>query len=217
MNLSLLCGPPAQAAASGLISQPAVLAAIATLAGVLLTVIANTFGNFRLAKQRNEFEKALAERRFQTDKELAIQKLDDERRARADITRETAKQKRIEFQRSTLLDLQESMNNLVRNGSQIQLNDMKNSRDAGKWVKIGAPSEISDEGRRLQAKTHMLISRVHDGDIRDKALRIKSYITGITMANDEEQSREALREASVLSNLLNQDVGETLRHLDAEE
>lgn len=217
MNFSFLCGAPAQPAASGLISQPAVFAAIATLAGVLLTVIVNTLGNFRLAKQRNNFEKDLALQKFQSDKDLATQKLNDERQARIDIRRETAKHKRVEFQRATLLDLQESLHSLLRTGNQIRLRDAKKAKEAGKWVKSGAPSEIDDEARRLQAKTHMLMSRVHDGDIRDKCSRLKNHISVTTLATSEEISADEFMAASILFNSLSQEIGEILRHLDAEE
>lgn len=217
MNFSILCGPQTQAATTGWLGQPAVLAALAAFTGVLITVIVGTVANFKLAKRRNEFERGLAQKRYDLDKELAEQKLNDERAARAATREENARFKHAEFQRTTLLELQEATHALLRVSSQIQLHDIQRSRDAGEWTKEAAPEEVSNEGRRLQAKTHLLASRAYDGAIRSKIIQIKRFCTGLTTARTEKESREALDNATIIFQSFNDEVGETLRNMHTPE
>lgn len=215
MDISAICGPATQQAASFL-TQPSVMAAVVAFAGVLITVIVGTVANFRLAKRRNVFERELAQKRFELDGQLAMQKLEDERAARVAARADSARVRHIDFQRATLLELQEAMLALLRAASQIQLRDMLHSREAGAWTKPLVADDISEENRRLNARTALLISRVHSEHVREVVGDLKNLCHRLVGADSEEGSRSALDDASILFDSFNRDVGKIIRHLDDE-
>jgi hypothetical protein len=198
-------------------SQAAVLTAILAFGGVLITLIVGTIANFQLAKRRNEFERELAQQRFNLDSQLAVQKLEDERAARNELRAENARLRHIEFQRQTLLHLQEAMLALVRTTLQIHFRDTKHAGEVGQWSKPLVPDAISDENRTLFAKTTLLVSRVRDTKLRRTGSNIKSLCTGLITATSQEQAEKARDELTFAFHDFNDQLAAIIRHLDDED
>src|SRR5262245_2512538 len=65
-------------------------------------------------------------------------------------------ERRIAFQRQTLLDLQEAVMQLMRTTSVINLQDSAAFRETGQWHKEGLGDELSENHRLASARATML-------------------------------------------------------------
>ncbi|MGC5796580.1 hypothetical protein [Sphingomonas sp. NFX23] len=202
---------------SSLTSQPATIAAIIALVGVLLTVIVSAITNAKLAKRRSIFEQGLAAERHKLDRDLASEKFMDEREARAEMRREAAAARRVEFQRVTLLELQEAMHALVRDTCDAQLDDVRISRDAGEWTQGKHHNDFSEMVRKGQGRTQLLKTRVLDDEIRELVRTIKRSCSASLASESEKASLTSLDEATRAMVDLNERIGQTLRKLDDAE
>lgn len=188
-------------------SSPIVWAATITFIGVLLTVIVGTTANFRLAKRRNSFEQALAQERRNTDLELSERKLADELLARREARGLSIRLKQIDFQRETLVELQEQMHDLVR------------AADAVSRIKVigEVPSpEILERMRAKNARTALLVSRVADLQIRDDVAAIKKDLNPIK-EGDNKTIMGLLDRGTTRFAALIDTIGARIRQLDQEE
>lgn len=174
------------------LNSPIVAAAIVTFSGVLITVIIGTTANFLLAKKRAKFEEG-----------LAFQKLADEKLARAEARAISARLRRIDFQRATLVELQECMLVLVRHaGMQIRGGD--------------AVADHDEIVRSHNGRSALLISRMENRALAEAADTIKREINGGLTATQEERTRNHDKAALQMVRFL-KDVGEEIRRLDDDE
>lgn len=189
MNFHVTFQPGAQ----GLLNQPILLAAIITFCGVLLTVIIGTFANFRLAQKRNEFEQS-----------LAAKKLADEISARTEARIINAKIRRIDFQRATLIELQECMLELLRTAnSRLQSGNDENDM-------------MKNKSRDLNARTALLLSRIDDDEISLEAQAIKSKANGVGATSDEDRQKALDEGTFAMVPFLNR-IGARIKELDRDE
>lgn len=154
-------------------NNPILIASVVTFTGVLLTVVISTVANFRLSKKRNQFEQELAKAKIDSDHRIAVQALEDQAQARRQSQREIARLKQIDFQRSTLIELQEILHKLYLKYSSYALSDAEER------------NVIDDDITPLNARTLILISRVHDDIMRNSAQDLKGSLIKLGQQADE--------------------------------
>src|ERR1700680_2831546 len=90
-----------------------------------------------------------------------------EREAREEARRDKLFERRVEFQRATLLDLQEAVMNLVRTASQMHVQDIKAHNETGIWQRQLFGEELSEAARLAHARVALLSVRVRDEAVRN--------------------------------------------------
>ncbi len=142
---------------------------------------------------------------------------DREREARQEQRRDTARIRRIDFQRTTLLELQEVSQGLVRSTVTLHLEDTEGFRKTGDWGKTPT-SEVANEGARAgHAGLSKLQSRVRNEAVRRLAQELSSACTSVTTARSEEHANNAFRQMADAPIELNEQIGIVLRTLEDEE
>lgn len=137
-----------------------------------------------------------------------------ERDARFDERREIRRLRRIEFQRETLLELQDVISVFARHTTQAHLRDVKSFEETGMWGKALFPDELSEADRLNRVRLLQLRVRVRNPDIRQYSKDAVSIGTSVYMASDKSDSMNRLTEMSNRISVLHDAIGEELRSLD---
>ena len=140
-----------------------------------------------------------------------------ERGARREARRDLLLQRRHDFQRQTLLDLQSTCVKLVRTAGQTNHHDTMECRSKGKWVRGLLPEDVSDESLLAQQQLSILRVRSRDQKVRDLAAKIKEFAAEVSVAETKAASDNALRLAFESHMALNERIGELLREMEDEE
>jgi hypothetical protein len=137
-----------------------------------------------------------------------------EREARAAARQDERANRRVAFQRQTLLDLQEAMMQLIRSAGAMHHRDVMEFRKTGKWQKQLFGEELNENARLANARTSMLAVRVRDDPVRDLVQTVKSHAIAAAMCGSQEEGERAMTAMGAAFEQLNQRIGETLRKLD---
>jgi hypothetical protein len=140
-----------------------------------------------------------------------------EREARKEARRDLLRQRRSDFQRQTLLDLQEACMKLIRNAAQQHHADIMAFKQTGKWQRHLLPAEVNEAGGEAQRATAVLTVRILDPEIRKLADELKSACAGLGKVDSLATGDGLLEHAGAIHDALNRRIGETLRTLDTED
>jgi hypothetical protein len=146
----------------------------------------------------------------QRDREEAQR--EDEREVRETERRQLAEAQRQEFQRSTLLELQEVLHDLGRTYGHMHYLDVMSLRKTGSWK----PRPILDEEMNAKAlaaeqRSNILLARVADESLRNLVRAIKEAGGRLTTAQSETESNEAIGRSFEAFTSANERIGELLR------
>ncbi len=139
-----------------------------------------------------------------------------EREARDAIRRDQRIERRDNFQRQTLLELQEAMFDLARTTGAMHHRDMMSYVKTGEWEKNLFPDDLAEKDRLANARSQMLVVRVRDKTVRDLVQAFKDYAVKVTFADSRDASDLAWRQMADVNVELNNRVGELLITLDDE-
>jgi hypothetical protein len=139
-----------------------------------------------------------------------------ERNGREESRRDRLLERRADFQRQTLLDLQEAMMRLMRSSAEINHQDVVAFRKTGKWGRQLVGDELSENHRLANASVTTLSVRVRDQSVRDLVRDLQSGSTAMVLCDSEQESTRHLRTSSDAFNNLNGRIGELLRSIDEE-
>jgi|SRR5271170_4786890 len=138
-----------------------------------------------------------------------------ERDARDAVRRDALLERRNEFQRQTLLALQDSAMKLMQTTTALHHADLMSYHEEGKWPTKPYPADTERENMLANAQTALLGVRVYDDVVRERLQQLKDKCTfGTLPFSDEALSRAAMREAGIIFVQLNKRIGEVLRSLD---
>jgi hypothetical protein len=140
-----------------------------------------------------------------------------EREARDAMRHAQLFERRVTFQRQTLLDLQEVLQQLARAVGSAHHEDVLSHRATGVWGKAPLSQEVDQSEFHAQTRTNMLAVRVRDDQVRDMALKLKAIATAVALARSKTDSDRALAQMIGVFAEVNQRIGELLRTLDDEE
>lgn len=152
-----------------------------------------------------------------------LQKLSDDRSASRD--REARRAQRVEerrlrhidFQRATLLALQECSSALIRAAARVNLEDETGLRQSGRWRNRKIAGDIDEAFRASLAELALLRARLDDDSARNLSDALAGACTATALATDGTAARRHLNLGADLHGRLNDRVGEMLRHLGTAE
>lgn len=96
-----------------------------------------------------------------------------EREGREAERRDKAFERRVTFQRATLLELQEAIMDLMRTTAAMHHRDIMALKQTGQWQKQLYGEELSEANRLAMARTSMLTVRVRDAKVRELIATLK--------------------------------------------
>ena len=139
-----------------------------------------------------------------------------EREARREARQEASKDRLREFQRQTLLGLQDAVNALLRSEMQIYKHNCESFDTAG--IRQSLPEVLDVAGMEELAVATKLSSRVRDATVRDAFSQVT---TQLEVASETPvglvQSRDAMQRGVNMGVRLVELIGERIRVLDEEE
>lgn len=137
-----------------------------------------------------------------------------EREARAEKRADDLRARRAEFQRQTLLDLQEAMFQLARAAVALHHQDAMTFRNTGVWGRQPVSDELSEGHRAALARTNMLVARVRDEDIRHLVGQLRAHSAEASISRSEADAGRCIASMMGAQEQANERVGEILRSLD---
>lgn len=137
--------------------------------------------------------------------------------ARRDQRRETLAIRRAEFERTTLLQLQEAVARHGRAVGRSHYEDVMAVRSGAQWRKSRLSDEVNNLLLQAQNEAVMLRERVRDDRVRELAAEFSSLCTDAVLARDEESSMRRVSIAIDKQRELHDAIGSALRRLDTDE
>lgn len=139
-----------------------------------------------------------------------------EREAREASKGERLLERQENFQRDNLLNLQESLLQLMRGAGAAHHRDVMAYKQAGEWQKQLLPPELDEMLTNAQGRTAMFMVRAQDTALRELVRQLKELEVEITLARSLLDSERALQSAGKLFVDCNFRIGELLRGFDDE-
>jgi hypothetical protein len=140
-----------------------------------------------------------------------------EREARAEARKLQLFERRSDFQRETLLTLQEAVLQLARAAGRAHHLDEMEFRKTGKWGGNLYPEDLDNAAHDASVKTLMYMMRVRDDDVRELMKKFREHANQVGICRSREQSTQAIQEAIAVSEPLHERIGLILRKLDDDE
>jgi hypothetical protein len=150
--------------------------------------------------------------------------LQRERETRDALRRDQLAERRANFQRETLLELQEAVQDLARATGASHHHDEMAYRQTGKWQRERLGEELDQQVTLANRRVLLLTVRVRDESLRNTIKEFRQ-LTNQTEAPNRNASDSELRDASFASlqkavpliEQIHERVGKILRTLDDEE
>lgn len=144
----------------------------------------------------------------------------DARKAKAEATaRNEARHQavalgKVAFQKEALVELQELLESLGRNLGRTHYEDVKASRETGKWRKNLLGEPLNTDLTKTQSRVMILGSRVSDDEVREGVRSFRTGIARFFMATTERDAEIALDSLVSLSFVLHESIGKSIRELE---
>ena len=117
------------------------------------------------------------------------------------------------FQRETLLELQEAINDQARTVGEIHHHDTMAAREAGKWVRPLLGDDLNRRANEADRRVWILASRVADDQLRGEIRRMGEAVARMTLTRSHEESDRVLMEMTELMPRINDRIGQLIREL----
>jgi len=132
-----------------------------------------------------------------------------ERTARDQVRKEAVEDRRAEFQRQTLVELQETLLQFMRATAQMRFADERSLKETGKWGQTLFDEELSEHERQLRVRINVLTQRALDDNLRD----LVGAYSVVLKARDKRGADLADVAATEVFQQANDRLGELLRAL----
>lgn len=140
-----------------------------------------------------------------------------ERTAREAARRLHLFERRSDFQRQTLLSLQESVVQHASAAGSIYRFEAMEFKKTNRWGGQLLPKELDDSEHEAGVKTLMFMVRVRDPDIRELTRTFRTHANQVGFCKSESESRAELMEMGAALEPLHERIGMILRKLDDDE
>ena len=157
------------------------------------------------------------ERALKRDKAAAAATSVREREARTAARRDLMIERRIVFQRETLLNLQDAIVKLTRAAGRMHHLDEIEHRKSGKWAGMLFPDDLDASSHEANVTIMVLTARVRDDRIRELVTKFRSHANRVGISKTREADLQALEGMSAALEPLHERIGEVLRTLDDDE
>ena len=153
----------------------------------------------------------------QRDRETAAATTARERETREVARRVQIAERRSNFQRETLLTLQDAIFELARAAGQMHHVEEMESLKTGRWGQILFPDELDSAHRNASVKTLMLLVRVRDEEVRELAKTFREHANQAVICKTERESQKVLLAMASVMELLHERIGMIVRRLDDDD
>lgn len=140
-----------------------------------------------------------------------------ERAARRERRLDEIQLRRANFQRATLLELQEAISQLARFTGKSHHLDVVAHRKTGKWQKQYLPEDLGEGLLVANTNVSRLRVRVRDEEIRRLAESFSKNCADIAVSGGEAVAEKTLRQMGSVLVELHERIGLVLRNLDDDE
>lgn len=140
-----------------------------------------------------------------------------ERESRNVLRRDAVAERRNEFQRETLLALQEVMTEWSNGLIEMYVRKSFENKSSGEWKDADLPNGLTDRLSTSTTRSVMLSSRVSDANVRTLVGQFKAQWSGFLNATTRARSEESMNKASMTFQEINERIGDLLRCLDSIE
>jgi len=117
------------------------------------------------------------------------------------------------FQRENLLEVQQTIQDMMRFYTRMQHEDCVAFRQSGEWGKVRLSEEVNEGSRATNAKLAVLTVRIADDEVRDAIKTLVSRIAKHHVAKTEEEAEFIIMDATDAVIPLMERIGKTLRSL----
>ena len=125
--------------------------------------------------------------------------------------REEVAEKARQFQRVTLIELQEALLVHTRLVARAHLEDLAAFRRSGSWQKNLLDDDLNESLRASNQKLAMLLERLASDELRRDLKVFRGLLTAATISETEDQAVQSFENASARLEDINQRIGEALR------
>src|SRR5260370_5590039 len=143
--------------------------------------------------------------------------LQRERENRKEMRRIQVAERRADFHRQTLLDLQEVLQDFARAAGAAYHADVMAFKKTGTWAKELVPTEIDNNILIANRRCLMLGVRVRDESVRNLVESFRTHTNGVSLKSNNKETQEELTMSAQILETLQKRIGELLRKLDDEE
>lgn len=137
-----------------------------------------------------------------------------ERERRNEERRERISIRRSDFQRETLLALQNASQKLIRNTGASLHQDIVAHRTGAKWQNQQLPDNLSDEYLKWNTEVLLLASRIRDDEVRSLGDRLRSQCAAVSISSNEDEAERWMASAGSTQDALIQRIGFLVREID---
>lgn len=117
------------------------------------------------------------------------------------------------FQRETLLAVQESLNDSLRNMMEIYLHDLNSSKCGEEWGRRSIDIDVDEKARLSNRQLAILTERISDNSLREELRIIRKNISRVSLSTSKEEAEALKNSAITLTELFMEQLGATLRKL----
>jgi len=125
--------------------------------------------------------------------------------------------RRSDFQRETLLNLQDAIQQLARAAGRMHHLDEMEYRKSGNWGGYLFPEDLDNAAGEAGVKTLTLMVRVRDDGIRELMKTFRDHANRLGICRSKEESRQAADGMAAAIEPLQERIGMMLRKLDDDE
>jgi hypothetical protein len=143
---------------------------------------------------------------------------------RKETRRDVIVERRTTFQRATLLELQEAVQDLARAAGASHHHDEKEYRKTGKWQKVLLGDDLNDEFFLTNRRVLLLAVRVRDTELRGMVNKFRGLVSGMLNvgrnASDQDRrdaSNAALSDDFKVLEEIHERIGQLFRQMDSDE
>ncbi|MEA1651056.1 hypothetical protein UAJ10_18780 [Nitrospirillum sp. BR 11164] len=140
-----------------------------------------------------------------------------EKEIRKEQRLDTMNLRRSEFQRATLLQLQDATHSVTRNTIRSHIFYIDKYKTTGRWQEDNVPSDIDEGFRKAQQEVFIYTSRVRDDEIRHFASSLTELASKAVSSRTPNEGSSTIKEIYNISQTLNEKIGLALRNLEQEE
>lgn len=118
---------------------------------------------------------------------------------------------RNQFQRETMLELQEQVAHLMRQIARANFEDLAAYQQTGTWGKNKVGDELAEEHRAAMMRVAILSQRATDEQLRQQIENLSNASAHLTVARDPQEAEGQLERAQTTFNAIQERLGTLLR------
>jgi len=115
------------------------------------------------------------------------------------------------FQRDTLLEMQQSVHDVLRLVHRAYIEDCKSLHEGTPWQKAKLSDELNESVRLALSKVSILVERIADDEVRLEVKTLTSIASQAMHARSESEAREHLEHSQVEGIRVFESLGRALR------